>query len=337
MAAGAMSGIEKVAILLTMLGPEAAAAILKQLSDVEIRQVGQAIAHLRSIPKEEAAAVHEEFYSRLCNREGFHVDGERVARTLIAKVGHITEEEEDARGVLGDPVMARANFMAAVERLPPSSLARRIREEHPQIIAFTIANLPPRDAAETLLALPVEIQADVIARVTDLGPVAPILYGEVGDVLMSEARSTTQTLGRSVGGPKVAAELMNSIPKEHEGRIFEALEETQPGVGERIRDLMFTFEDIIKLDNREVQGLLKDVPREDLILGMKTASEELRAKIFANLSKRAAEILKEDMAAMGPVKLKDVERAQANIVAELRRLEGEGKVTLGRGGGDVVI
>jgi flagellar motor switch protein FliG len=167
--------------------------------------------------------------------------------------------------------------------------------------------------------------------------VAPVLYGEVGDVLMSEARSTTQALGRSVGGPKVAAELMNSIPKEHEGRIFEALEEDYPGLGEKIRDLMFTFEDIVKLDNREVQGLLKDVPREDLILGMKTASEELRAKIFVNLSKRAAEILKEDMAAMGPVKLKDVERAQANIVAELRRLEGEGKVTLGGGGGDVVI
>jgi len=336
MAAEALSGVEKVAILLTTLGPEAAAAVLRQLSQVEVRQVGQAIARLRSIPKEEAAIVHEEFYSRLCNREGFQVDGERVARTLIAKVGHLSEEEEE-RGILGDPVMARANFMAAVERLPPSALARRIREEHPQIIAFTLANLPPRDAAETLLALPVEVQADVIARVTDLGAVAPVLYGEVGDVLMSEARSTTQALGRSVGGPKVAAELMNSIPKEHEGRIFEALEEGHPGLGEKIRDLMFTFEDIVKLDNREVQGLLKDIPREDLILGMKTASEELRAKILANLSKRAAEILKEDIAAMGPVKLKDVERAQANIVGELRRLEGEGKITLGGGGGDVVI
>jgi len=337
MAAEALKGLEKVAILLTTLGPEAAAAVLRQLNEVEVRQVGQAIARLRSIPKEEAAVVHEEFYSRLCNREGFQVDGERVARTLIAKVGHLSEEEEEEHGILGDPVMARANFMAAIERLPPSALARRIREEHPQIIAFTLANLPPRDAAETLLALPVEIQADVIARVTDLGAVAPVLYGEVGDVLMSEARGTTQALGRSAGGPKVAAELMNSIPKEHEGRIFEALEEDHPGLGEKIRDLMFTFEDIVKLDNREVQGLLKDVPREDLILAMKTASEELRAKIFANLSKRASEILKEDMAAMGPVKLKDVERAQATIVAELRRLEGEGKITLGGGGGDVVI
>jgi flagellar motor switch protein FliG len=282
--------------------------------------------------------VHEEFYSRLCNREGFYVDGERVARALIAKVGHLSEEEEKEQGLLGDPMIARANFMAAVERLPPSALARRMREEHPQIIAFTIANLPPRDAAETLLALPEEIQPDVIARVTDLGAVAPLLYGEVSEVLMSEARSSTQALGRSVGGAKVAAELMNSVPKEHEGRIFESLDESHPGLGEKIRDLMFTFEDIVKLDNREVQLVLKEVPREDLILGMKTASEELRAKIFGNVSSRAAEILKEDMSTLGPVKLKDVERAQANIVAELRRLEGEGKVTLGSGGaGDVVI
>jgi flagellar motor switch protein FliG len=337
MATEAPSGVEKVAILLTTLGPEAAAAVLRQLSEVEVRQVSQAIARLRSIPKEEAAAVHEEFYSRLCNREGFYVDGERVARTLISKIGHLSEEEEETRGILGDPVMARANFIAAVERLPPSALARRIREEHPQIIAFTIANLPPRDAAETLVALPEELQADVIARVADLGAVAPTFYGEVGEVLMSEGRSSTQALGRSIGGAKVAADLMNSVSKENEGRIFEALEEANPGLAEKIRDLMFTFEDIVKLDNREVQGLLKEVPREDLILGMKTASEGLRTKIFANVSSRAADILKEDMAAMGPVKLKDVERAQANIVAEIRRLEGEGKVTLGRGGGDVII
>ena len=146
-----------------------------------------------------------------------------------------------------------------------------------------------------------------------------------------------QTMGQSAGGSKVAAELMNSVAKESESRIFEALEEHHPGLAEKIRDLMFTFEDVTKLDNREVQTLLKDIPRDDLILAMKTASEELRAKIFANVSSRAADILKEDMAALGPVKLKDVERAQANIITELRRLESEGKVTLGGGGADVVL
>ncbi len=331
------SGPEKVAILLTTLGGDAAAAVLRQLEDVEVRQVSQAIARLREIPKAQAAAIHEEFYSLLNNQEGLLVDGERVARNLIAQIGS-AEAEGQSQAILSDPITQRANFIAAVERLPPATLARRLRDEHPQIIAFTLANLSARDAAETLLALPQEVQADVVERISDLGIVSPALFAEVSDVLQAEAKNSMQTIGSSVGGAKVAAELMNSVAKEHEGRIFEALEERSPGLPEKIRDLMFTFEDIVKLDNREVQSVLKEIPREDLVLALKTASEELRKKIFSNMSSRAGDILKEDMSAMGPVKLKDVERAQANIVGELRRLEGEGKVQLGGGGGgDVVV
>ncbi len=333
---GKISGVEKAAILLTTLGAEAAAAVLRQLDEIEVRQVSQAIARLRSISKTRAAAVHEEFYRQINNREGVYVDGERVARSLIAQIGHLSESDEESR-LLADPATQRQAFMSAVERLPPAVLARRIRDEHPQFIAFTLANLTARDAAETLLALPPEVHADVLARIADLGSVSPTLFGELSDVLQTEARSTLQTMGSAVGGAKVAAELMNAVSKDHEGRIFEALEERYPGLGEKIRDLMFTFEDLIKLGNREVQTVLKEVPRDDLMLAMKTASEELRAKIFANVSSRAADILKEDMAVMGPVKLKDVERAQANIVAELRRLEAEGKVSLSGGAGDVVL
>ena len=333
---GKFSGVEKAAILLTTLGPEAAAAVLRQLDEIEVRQVSQAIARLRSISKARAAAVHEEFFSQINNREGVYVDGERVARNLIAQVGHLSESDEDSR-ILADPATQRAAFMAAVERLPPVALARRLRDEHPQFIAFTLANLGARDAAETLLALPPEIHADVLARIADLGTVSPTLFGEVSDVLQTEARTTLQSMGSAVGGAKVAAELMNAIPKDHENRIFEALEEGHPGLGEKIRDLMFTFEDLVKLSNREVQTLLKEIQRDDLMLALKTASEELRSKIFSNVSNRAAEIIKEDMAVIGPVKLKDVERAQAIIVAELRRLEAEGKVSLSGGAGDVVL
>jgi flagellar motor switch protein FliG len=333
-----LSGVEKVAILLTTLGPEAAAAVLGQLEEAEVRTVSQAIARLQSIPKAAAALVHEEFYSRLSNREGFYVDGERVARNLVAQIGRLPELEEESRaGLLTDPAAQRAAFMAAVERLPPTALARRLRDEHPQIIAFTLANLPPQDAAETLLALPEQIQPDVVARIIDLDVVPSALFGEVGEVLQTEAKNVPQTMGGQLDGARVAAEVMNAVSKQHEDRILEALEESHPGLGEKVRELMFTFEDIVKLGNREVQALLKEVAREELILAMKTASPELSAKIFSNVSSRAAEILREDMEAMGPVKLKDVERAQANIVAELRRLEGEGKVSLGGGGDDVVV
>lgn len=330
-----LSGVKKAAILLTTLGSDVAAAVLRQLDEIEVRQISQVIARLRAIPKEDAARVHEEFFGYLSNRDGVFVDGERLARGLIAQVGHEHAPDEESRMV--DPATQRAAFVTAVQRLPPLALARRIREEHPQFIAFTLANLSPRDAAETLLALPEELHADVLARITDLGAVSPALFSEVSDVLQTEARNTLQTMDSVIGGAKVAAELMNSVPREHEERIFEALENANPGLGEKIRDLMFTFEDLVKLGNREIQALLKEVQREDLMLALKTASEELRAKIFSNVSHRAAEIIKEDMSVMGPVRLKDVERAQATVVAELRRLEAEGRVTLGRGAGDVVI
>jgi flagellar motor switch protein FliG len=330
------SGVEKVAILLTTLGPEAATAVLRQLDELEVRQVSQAIARLRAIPKTQAAAIHEEFYSRINNRDGTYVDGERVARNLIAKIGHLSEMQEDSR-LLSDPATQRATFTTAIERMPPAALARRIREEHPQFIAFTLASLTPRDAAETLMALPEEIQPDVVARISDLGGVAPELFAEIGDLLQMEAKNTVTSTGNAIGGVKVAAQLMNSVPRDEEGRIFGALDDADSGLAEKIRDLMFTFEDVVKLGNREVQTLLKEIQRDDLMLAMKTASDELRAKIFGNMSSRASEILREDMASMGPVKLKDVERAQANIVAELRRLEGEGKLSLGRGGGDEVV
>jgi flagellar motor switch protein FliG len=333
---GKLTGLEKVAILLTTLGGDAAAAVLRQLDEREVREVSQAIARLRTIPRTEAAEVHEEFFSRLSNREGVYVDGERMARGLIAQAGQLSDDQE-SHAILNDPVLQRETFMDAVERLPPAALARRLREEHPQIIAFTLANLGARDAAETLLALPEEIHSDVLARITDLGAVSPELFGEVGDILQTEAKNTVHQLGSAVGGAKVAAELMNAVPKDDEGRIFESLEEGHPGLAEKIRDLMFTFEDMVKLTNREVQTVLKEISREDLILGMKTASEDLRTKIFTNMSTRAGDILREDMGSLGPVKLTEVERAQANIVAELRRLEADGKLQLGGGGGDVVV
>jgi len=331
-----LSGVEKAAILLATLGPEAAAAVLEHLGEVEIRLASHAIARLRLIPREAAAVVHEEFYSRLTNRERLYVDGERIAQTLIAHAGDPAALEERHRP-LTDPAVQRATFMASAERLSKTALLRCLRNEHPQIIAFALANLRPPQAAEVFLALPEKVQTDVLARIADLDAVSPDMLGVLNDVLQAEARNTPQTAGTSLGGTRVAAEIMNRLAREPEARIFATLDETNPGLGTEIRDCMLMVEDLVKLDNREMQHVLREISHKDLVLAMKTASAELQAHILANLSKRAASNLREDIDASGPVELRHVKRAQANIVAEVRRLQQQGKVFIGGRDGDVVV
>ena len=164
------------------------------------------------------------------------------------------------------------------------------------------------------------------------------MLAEVGSVLQGQAQGLgAAEPGPSVGGPKLAAAIMNLLDKTVEGRVFAELDEHAPDVAERIRDLMLTFEDLVALENRDMQTLLKDVPREDLILALKTATPAMRDKIFKNISARAAEILQDDMSSMGPVKLKDVEKAQASIVTVARRLADEQKITIGGSGGDALV
>jgi flagellar motor switch protein FliG len=331
-----LSGVEKAAILLSTVGPEAAAAVLKHLGEVEIRLVTQGIASLRLIPWEAAAVVHEEFYSRLTNRERLYVNGERIAQTLIAQAGDPAALEE-RHSPFTDPAVQHAVFMAFVERLSKAALLRCLRNEHPQIIAFALANLRPPQAAEVFLGLPEEVQTDVLARIADLDAVSPDMLGVLNDALQAEARNTLQKPATSLGGTRAAAEIMNRLDREPEARIFATLDETNPGLAAEIRDCMLMVEDLVKLDNREMQHVLREISHKDLILAMKAASHELQAHIFANLSKRAATNLREDMETTGPVELRHVKRAQGNIVAEVRRLQQQSKVSIGGRDDEVVV
>jgi flagellar motor switch protein FliG len=218
-------------------------------------------------------------------------------------------------------------------------LGQVIAKEHPQVIALIIANLRPRQAADVLAALPETLQADIVHRLTDLQHVSDDLLGELGDLIQGQVQSLGSAAQAVIveGGAKLAAEILNVAPKAVEARVFSELETEAPEVAETIRQLMFTFEDMVSLQNRDMQLVLKEVARDDLMLALKTASPAMKDKIFKNISARAAEILEEDMGSMGAVKLKDVERAQANIVAVVRRLEGEQKITLAGAGDDVVL
>jgi flagellar motor switch protein FliG len=334
-------GVEKAAILLATLGPEAAAGILRHLSEHEVRQVSGAIARLRSISHEQAAVVHEEAWRRLSNREGVLVDGERFASQIIdATLSAGGRPSSAAARELKRATQAGADFLASsLESVPAGLLAQVLANEHPQMIALVLANLRARQAAEVLRALPEELQPDIVHRITELQNVPEELLTDVGDVLQELVQELGGgAAGAHPAGAKLAAQILNAADEGVESRVFTHLESAAPELAEAIRNLMFTFEDLLQLDNRGMQTVLKEVSRDDLILALKTASPGLRDKIFANMSQRAVEILKEDMSTMGPVKLKDVEAAQANVVATVRRLEQEQKITIAGGaGGDVVL
>jgi flagellar motor switch protein FliG len=338
-------GIDKAAILLLTLGPDAAREVMKHLGDGEVRALSAAMARMRSIPRPEAAAVHEEAWRWLTSRSGFLVDGETFVRQLIQALGPSSRTaQEDAMRDLhrakdgeGLPTLA-----SKLEGVSPAVIAKVLATEHPQLIALVLGQLVPRQAADVLNLLPEELHADVVRRISELKSVEPELLAEVGTVLLGQVQSlggaaATGRSARALGGAKLAADIMNLVDKAVESRVFSELDDVVPEVAEQIRNLMLTFEDLARLDNRGMQTLLKEVAREDLMLALKTASPTMQEKIFRNISARAAEILQEDMATMGPVRLKDVEKAQANIITVARRLAEEQKIQLGGGGDDALV
>lgn len=328
-------GLEKAAILLMTLGSDAAAAVFRHLSEAEVRALSAAMATVRTIPRGQAAAVHEEAWRWLSNREGFLVDGEQFVRQLIA-----SGTDPHALRDVSRAMEKHADDLAAhLEPVPPAVIAQVLAAEHPQVVAFVLANLQPKKAAAVLGALPEDVAPDIVHRICNLKDVPEDVLAEVSSVIRRQVQGLGVPTDSGQGPPmaKVAADIMNMLDKTVEARVFGALDESAPEVAETIRNLMLTFEDLLRLENRDMQTLLKELPREDLMLAMKTASPTMKDKIFANVSKRAAEIMQDDMSQMGPVKLKDVEKAQGAIVAVARRLADEQKINLGGAGGDDVV
>jgi flagellar motor switch protein FliG len=328
------AGMEKAAVLLLTLGSDTATAVFKHLTEAEVRQVSTAMAGLRTIPRAQAAAVHEEAWRWLSSRDGFLVDGEQFVRQLVASGA------EHAPRDIARAERSADDLGAQLEPIAPQVLAQVLGGEHPQVIAFILTKLHAKQAAAVLAQLPETLAPDIVQRICELKAVPDELLAEVSGVIRRQVEGLAQPLSADGGAPnnaKLAADIMNMVDKTVEARVFGALEESAPDVVETIRNLMLTFEDLLRLENRDMQTLLKELPREDLMLALKTASPAMKKKIFANVSKRAAEIMQDDMSQMGPVKLKDVEKAQMAIVSVARRLGEEQKITLGGAGGDAVV
>lgn len=325
-----LSNTEKAALTLLSLGKELAAQVMQNLNEQEVKRISRAFMSVSEVDRETQFDISQEFRRMLRAGDTMLVDGREFAKDVIASAFGETAGEgliEYITGAKKEPISS------IVAEVPEKILHGFIAAEHPQTVAFLMTKMNPDQAANVLTHMGEEMQTDVLIRISNLNNVKADVVDEVREVLRSQLRSS-DLQEEEIGGPKSAADILNFVDRNNEERIITEIEEMFPDLAEQIRNLMFTFEDVKKIDDRGVQTVLKDVPREQLVLGLKTASPDLKDLIFRNVSQRAAEMIKEDLEALGPVKLKDVEKAQQGIVDIVRKLEAEGKIVIGGGGAD---
>jgi flagellar motor switch protein FliG len=326
-----LRGIDKAAILVNYLGKEAIKVVFKKMDDGDIRKLLHLMTKFKVVPVHITKRVLEEYYEMLSEAEDFIFSDQMASKdTIIDALG-----EERARGILGGLNInagAGGRTLESLEMVDAKSLSTFLVNEHPQTVAVILAHLEPEKKGEVLRRLPEQLQAEVVLRMANLENVDPELIAEIDKVLKNQLSSTSTVEQASLGGVQPVAEMLNVMDKNTEQSIMSRLEEKDPLLAEEIRKLMFVFEDISKIDDRGIQVLLKECPNDKLLLALKTANDEIRNKIFKNISARAAEMLREDLSNMGPSRLSDVEGAQQEIVNVARRLESEGKIIIARGG-----
>lgn len=327
-----LRGFEKAAILVNYLGSDALKILFKSLDDADIRKLLNVMGKYRVVPVHVTKKVLEEFYELISETEDYIFSERASAKdTIVNALG-----EERARAILGglNVMSGGGRQLESLEMVDAKSLSTFLVNEHPQTVAVILAHLEPEKKGEVLKRLPDALQAEVVLRMANLDHVAPELIAEIDAVLKKELSSMSTVEQAALGGVQPVAEMLNVMDKNTETSIMSRLEEKDPLLAEEIRKLMFVFDDIVKIDDRGIQVLLKEVPNDKLILALKTANEEIKNKFFKNLSQRAAEMLREDLSNMGPSRLSDVEGAQQEIVNAARRLEAEGKILIARGGSE---
>jgi len=329
-----LTGRQKAAILLISLGPEISAQIFKHLQEEEIEQLTLEIANIRKVPPEKRDEVYQEFYQMCLANEYISQGGIGYARELLEKALGAQKATEIIDRLTASLQVRPFDF---IRKADPSQLLNFLQGEHPQTIALILAYLEPEQAASVISALPAESQTEVARRVALMDRTSPEILREVEKVLERKLSSVVTQDYTSAGGVKSLVEVLNRVDRATEKTIIETLEVQDPELAEEIKKLMFVFEDIVQLDDRAVQLVLREIDSHDLALALKGAGEQVMKKIENNISKRAAQMLKEDIEYMGPVRLRDVEDAQQRIVAVIRKLEEQGQIFITRGGRDEII
>lgn len=329
-----LTGRQKAAILLITLGPEVSANVFKHLREDEIEQLTLEIANVRKIDHEEREAVLSEFHEIAVAQEYLTQGGIHYAKEILEKALGPSKAMDIINRLTATLQVRPFDF---ARKADPSQILNFIQNENEQTIALVLSYLTPEQASIILSSLPQEKQAEVAKRIALMDSTSPEVISQVERVLEQKLSATVTQDYTSAGGIEAIVQILNGVDRGTERTILDALEIQDPELAEEIKKRMFVFEDIVNLDNRSIQRIIREVENADLQLALKVASEEVRDAIFRNMSKRMAETFKEEMEFMGPVRLRDVEEAQTRIVATIRRLEEAGEIIIARGGGDDII
>ncbi len=328
-------GPRKAAIVLVALGSEVSSKIFQKMNDDEVEKITTEIARLEGITPEIREKVLEEFHHLTMAQQFISQGGIEYAREVLeaalgpAKAREILEKVQDA---------IRTTGFNLLEHVDPQQLVNFIQKEHPQTIALLLAHMGTQAAAQILSALPAEMQVEVATRIATMESISPEVLAQVEQVLSDQVKSLFGGDVSEIGGVKAIAEMLNLVDRGAEKNILGNLERENPELAAEIKNLMFVFEDILLIDDRSMQRVMKEVDTKELSLALKGSSEEVQIKFFKNMSSRASEMIKEEMEFMGPVRLKDVEECQQRIVDVIRRLEDDGEIIIsGRGGSDEVV
>ncbi len=328
------SSVQKAAILLIALGPEKSALIFKHLKEEEIETLTLEIANTRSVSPQDKEDVLNEFYQVCLAQQYIAEGGIGYARDLLEKA---LGEDEAQNVITRLTASLQVRPFEFVRKADPSQVLNFIQDEHPQTVAMILSYLAPGQSSMILSALPPEKQSDVAKRIALMDRTSPDIIKEVESVLERKLASLINQDYTVVGGVDAIVAILNTVDRGTEKHIMETLEIEEPELADEIRKKMFVFEDILLLDDRAIQRVLRDVDNKDLGVALKVANEEVKNVVFKNLSKRLAAMIQEDMEYMGPVRMKDVEEAQQKIVGIIRKLEDAGEIVISRGGGDEIV
>lgn len=329
-----LTGKQKAAILLISLGPDVSAQVYKHLSEEEIEELTLEISSVQKVDAKQKEAILEQFHQLALARDYITQGGVGYARTVLEKA----MGENEASNIIGrltSTLQVRPFDFA--RKADPHQILNFIQNEHPQTIALVLSYLDSAQSAEILSQLPQEMQADIAKRIALMDSTSPEVINQIEQILERHLSSTGTQDYTQTGGIPAVVEVLNGVDRSTERTILDALEIQDPELAEEIKKRMFVFEDIVTLDNRAIQRVIREVENDDLRLSLKVASEEVKEVVFNNMSQRMADNFKEEMEFMGPVRLKDVEEAQTRTVSVIRRLEEIGEIVIARGGGDDII
>ena len=329
-----LSGVQRSAILLMTLGEKAAAEVLKHMDPKEVQKLGAAMAQINNVSRTQVDEVLKSFCTTVQEETGLGLGSDEYVRNvLVNALG-----QDKAEGLI-DRIIQGGNTkgLETLKWMDPRAVAEIIRLEHPQIMAIVLSYLEPDQAAEVLALFPDRVRVDVTMRIASLDGIQPNALNELNDILEKQFSGNSSVKSSSVGGIKAAANILNFMESSIEGDIMDGIKEVDTDLGQNIQDLMFVFDNLLDVEDRDIQAILREISSESLVLALKGAEDALKEKIFKNMSKRAAEMLRDDLEAKGPVKLSDVEGAQKEILSVARRLADAGDISLGGGGGEEYV